>query len=211
MDRWMTHCDHGDRSWHVWKRTLNAPKATEPKSPFFSTNCAQRVLVLNARRHRNRNHSLNEQPQACNAECSTPEGIGIEITSARGTWTRYRDRSAQRPKASESKSPRWSLRSAARTASAQRPKASESKSLRVDGAQTPKRSCAQRPKASESKSLNINLTEGTATLMCSTPEGIGIEITVETGPVDIVVSRAQRPKASESKSPGRRGFGQRLL
>ena len=153
------------------------PKASERRSPSHARRCTKEREVLNARRHRSGGHPPAWPRRSTRPGCSTPEGIGAAVTSER-SWCRSTSGRAQRPKASERRSPALLLQALW--------------PLRVLNAR-------RHRSGGHTGYPYLEIHFG----LCSTPEGIGAAVTrhAEYEQCGWLAGGAQRPKASERRSP----------
>ena len=132
--------------------------------------------LLNARRRHRLDH--RRRPSVAKDCCSTPEGVIVSITRPPKAASRAVDASAQRPKASSSRS-------------------------RPDGARPGRRNGCSTPEG-----VIVSITPATDRRPrgsgCSTPEGVIVSITAIEPKRSAASGAAQRPKASSSRSPSSR-------
>ena len=114
--------------------------------------------------------------------CSTPEGVIVSVTRSSSRGRPGNTRTAQRPRASSSRSLGEVGAHASLQSSAQRPRASSSRSRRFLHGLQPHSRTAQRPRASSSRSQPSSHARIESSRCCSTPEGVIVSVTTSTRP-----------------------------
>ena len=193
--------------------TAQRPRASSSRSRPPGRARSACIALLNARGRHRLGHTPDETPDACLLNCSTPEGVIVSVTRSARTPTTAPRSSAQRPRASSSRS----LRKAILDHRAEICSTPEGVIVSVTadrfGDTTGFLGCST-PEGVIVSVTRESYPSPEAVRVCSTPEGVIVSVTSGQAHFLAWYTPAQRPRASSSRSRGRRSGpwpGTRLL